>query len=56
MLITDQVYLDVYGCQMNVSDTELVLSILSQSGYSRTTTPSEADVWLIVTCSIREVR
>lgn len=48
------VYLDVYGCQMNVSDTELVLSILEEKGYTRTDLPSKADVWLIVTCSIRE--
>jgi len=48
------VYLDVYGCQMNVSDTELVLSILTDSGYTRTDVPTKADVWLIVTCSIRE--
>jgi len=39
---------------MNVSDTELVLSILEGSGYTRTEVPAQADVWLIVTCSIRE--
>eukprot|EP00088_Acartia_fossae_P025939 TRINITY_DN26714_c0_g1_i4.p1 TRINITY_DN26714_c0_g1~~TRINITY_DN26714_c0_g1_i4.p1 ORF type:complete len:610 (+),score=75.62 TRINITY_DN26714_c0_g1_i4:33-1832(+) len=49
-----KVYLDVYGCQMNVSDTEVVLSVLEEQGYVRTLKPEEADAWLIVTCSIRE--
>jgi tRNA A37 methylthiotransferase MiaB len=48
------VYFDIYGCQMNVSDAELVMAILESSGYSRTSNPTEADVWLVVTCSIRE--
>ena len=39
---------------MNVNDTEVVWSILEEKGYSRTTNPAEADIWLIVTCSIRE--
>jgi len=49
-----KVYLDVYGCQMNVNDTEVVWSILESKGYSRTLDKSQADVWLLVTCSIRE--
>ena len=48
------VYLDIHGCQMNVNDTEVVWSILEEKGYSKTTIPTEADVWLIVTCAIRE--
>ena len=48
------VYLDIYGCQMNVSDTELVMSILEESGYTRTPNQSEADIWMVMTCSIRE--
>jgi hypothetical protein len=48
------VYLDVHGCQMNVSDAEVVWSVLQSKGYSRTLDRSSADVWLIVTCSIRE--
>ena len=39
---------------MNVNDTEVVWSILQSQGYSKTTNPAEADVYLIVTCSIRE--
>lgn len=49
-----KVFLDVYGCQMNVNDTEVVWSILESKGYSRTLDKSQADVWLLVTCSIRE--
>lgn len=49
-----KVFLDVYGCQMNVNDTEVVWSILESQGYSRTLDKKEADVWLVMTCSIRE--
>lgn len=48
------VYLDVHGCQMNVNDTEVVWSILHDKNYTRTENVAEADIWLIVTCSIRE--
>lgn len=48
------VYLDVHGCQMNVNDTEVVWSILEGRGYQRTLDPGQADIWLVVTCSIRE--
>jgi len=48
------VYLDVYGCQMNVSDAEVVLGIMESQGYQRTMDENKADVWLLVTCSIRE--
>uniref|UniRef100_A0A9J8CTL2 Mitochondrial tRNA methylthiotransferase CDK5RAP1 n=2 Tax=Cyprinus carpio carpio TaxID=630221 RepID=A0A9J8CTL2_CYPCA len=43
-----------YGCQMNISDTEIAWSILQKAGYSRTHELPEADVVLLVTCSIRE--
>ncbi|KAK1784144.1 hypothetical protein P4O66_021146 [Electrophorus voltai] len=42
------------GCQMNVNDTEIAWSILQKGGYVRTHELSEADVVLLVTCSIRE--
>jgi len=32
-----KVYIETYGCQMNYSDTEIVLSVLSKSGYNETT-------------------
>ncbi|XP_007444217.1 CDK5 regulatory subunit-associated protein 1 [Python bivittatus] len=49
-----KVYLETYGCQMNVSDTETAWAILQRSGYQRTSSLAEADVVLLVTCSIRE--
>ena len=39
---------------MNVNDTEVVWSVLEEKGYSRTLIPTEADVWLIMTCAIRD--
>lgn len=49
-----KVYFDVYGCQMNVNDTEVAWSILQSHGYQRTNVIKEADVVLVMTCSIRE--
>nr|XP_020448706.1 CDK5 regulatory subunit-associated protein 1 [Monopterus albus] len=49
-----KVYFETYGCQMNVNDTEIAWSILQKKGYQRTLTLNEADVVLLVTCSIRE--
>ncbi|ETE57545.1 CDK5 regulatory subunit-associated protein 1, partial [Ophiophagus hannah] len=49
-----KVYLETYGCQMNVSDTETAWAILQRSGYQRTSNLAEADVVLLVTCSVRE--
>uniref|UniRef100_A0A663N970 Mitochondrial tRNA methylthiotransferase CDK5RAP1 n=1 Tax=Athene cunicularia TaxID=194338 RepID=A0A663N970_ATHCN len=48
------VYLETYGCQMNVSDAEIAWAILQESGYARAGGPAEADVILLVTCSVRE--
>jgi tRNA A37 methylthiotransferase MiaB len=39
---------------MNVNDTEVIWSILKSRGYEMTTNPSEANLWLLITCSIRE--
>ncbi|CAB3360477.1 Hypothetical predicted protein [Cloeon dipterum] len=49
-----KVYFDVYGCQMNVNDTEVVWSILQAKGYEKTDEVLLADVILVVTCAIRE--
>jgi tRNA-2-methylthio-N6-dimethylallyladenosine synthase len=49
-----KVYIETYGCQMNVADSEVVVSILSKSGYSATTEIGEAGLILINTCSIRD--
>ncbi|MDQ6690777.1 MAG: tRNA (N6-isopentenyl adenosine(37)-C2)-methylthiotransferase MiaB [Gemmatimonadota bacterium] len=48
------VYIETYGCQMNVSDSELMLGKLTESGYESVTEPDAADVILINTCAIRE--
>lgn len=48
------VYLETYGCQMNVSDSEIVASVLRENGYGLTHNPDIADVILINTCAIRE--
>lgn len=49
-----KVYLETYGCQMNVADSEVVLSILNQAGYVRTDQVAGADVALVNTCAVRE--
>ncbi|NXG01453.1 CK5P1 protein, partial [Sakesphorus luctuosus] len=49
-----KVYLETYGCQMNVNDTEIAWTILQRNGYARTKELDEADVVLLVTCSVRE--
>lgn len=47
-------YIESYGCQMNFSDSEIVASILNESGFGATRNFEEADLILINTCSIRE--
>ena len=48
------VYVETYGCQMNVSDSELMLGKLAASGYASVDRPDDADVILVNTCAIRE--
>ena len=48
------VYIETYGCQMNVSDSELMLGKLAASGYDEVNAPETADVILVNTCAIRE--
>jgi tRNA-2-methylthio-N6-dimethylallyladenosine synthase len=47
-------YVETYGCQMNISDGELMEGVLESDGYTVVATPEEADVVLINTCAIRE--
>jgi tRNA-2-methylthio-N6-dimethylallyladenosine synthase len=49
-----KVYIETYGCAMNFSDTEIVLSVLSDFGYNETEDINSSDVILLNTCSIRE--
>ena len=48
------VYIETYGCQMNVADTELMLGHLRTHGYTKAAAPDDADVILLNTCAIRE--
>ena len=49
-----KVYIETYGCQMNVNDTEVIFSILKKAGYDRTENMDEADVIMANTCSVRD--
>ncbi|NWF50451.1 MAG: tRNA (N6-isopentenyl adenosine(37)-C2)-methylthiotransferase MiaB [Ignavibacteriaceae bacterium] len=51
---SNKLYIETYGCQMNFADTEIVLGILKNHGYSLAENPDEADVILLNTCSIRD--
>ena len=48
------VYIETYGCQMNVADTEVIFSILGKEGYERTEVMEDADVVMANTCSVRD--
>jgi tRNA-2-methylthio-N6-dimethylallyladenosine synthase len=47
-------YIETFGCQMNVADTELIVGTLGAHGYARVDSPEAADVILLNTCAIRE--
>lgn len=49
-----KVYIETYGCQMNVNDSEVILSILQDEGYALTENIEEASLILTNTCSIRD--
>jgi tRNA-2-methylthio-N6-dimethylallyladenosine synthase len=51
---TPRVYIETYGCQMNVADSELLVGALGKAGYARTEDPAQADVLLINTCAVRD--
>jgi tRNA-2-methylthio-N6-dimethylallyladenosine synthase len=50
----DRIYIETYGCQMNVADSEIMLGTLRAAGYERVDRAGEADVILVNTCAIRE--
>ncbi len=50
---TSRVYIETYGCQMNVADTELIAGVLGDHGFLRVEDPAEADVMLVNTCAVR---
>ena len=49
-----KLFIETYGCQMNVADSEVVASIMGVGGYTAASTPEEADAILLNTCSIRD--
>jgi tRNA-2-methylthio-N6-dimethylallyladenosine synthase len=49
-----RVYLETYGCQMNVADSELIVGTLGRAGYEATDSPEDADVLLVNTCAVRD--
>jgi len=51
---TRKVYIETYGCQMNLADTELLVGVLKPHGYEPTQVAAQADVILLNTCAIRE--
>jgi len=53
-MTNNKVYIETYGCQMNLNDTEIVSSILDKSGYLFTNDAEGADVILLNTCSVRD--
>ena len=49
-----RIYIETYGCQMNVADSELMFGVLGREGYVRAEEPADADVMLVNTCAVRD--
>ncbi|MDA3910365.1 MAG: tRNA (N6-isopentenyl adenosine(37)-C2)-methylthiotransferase MiaB [Bacteroidales bacterium] len=49
-----KLYIETFGCQMNIADSEVVASILKDENYELTINPDEADLYLFNTCAVRE--
>jgi tRNA-2-methylthio-N6-dimethylallyladenosine synthase len=52
--MSPRIYIETYGCQMNVADSELLFGILGREGYVRADEPAGADVMLVNTCAVRD--
>jgi tRNA-2-methylthio-N6-dimethylallyladenosine synthase len=52
--MSKNVYIYTFGCQMNIHDSEKMIGLLSESGYSSTESPENADLIIFNTCAIRE--
>lgn len=49
-----RVYVETYGCQMNVADSDLIGSVLADAGYATTERAEDADIYVVNTCAVRE--
>ena len=49
-----KLYIETYGCQMNVADSEVVASVMQMAGYETTEKLEEADAVFLNTCSVRD--
>lgn len=49
-----RIYIETYGCQMNINDTELIAGLVTKDGFELTEDPKFADVILVNTCAVRE--
>ena len=49
-----RVYVETYGCQMNVADSDLIGSVLAEAGYATASRADDADVIVVNTCAVRE--
>ncbi|HRW77154.1 MAG TPA: hypothetical protein P5207_00675 [Candidatus Sabulitectum sp.] len=47
-------FIEVYGCQMNVHDAEILSGILGSAGHQITKDPEDAEAVFVVTCAVRE--
>jgi tRNA-2-methylthio-N6-dimethylallyladenosine synthase len=52
--MSKRLYIETYGCQMNLADSELMFGLLGREGYVRTEQPADADVMLVNTCAVRD--
>ena len=52
--MSKKLYIETYGCQMNVADSEVVASIMQMAGYEATDVEADADAVFLNTCSVRE--
>lgn len=52
--MTTRYYIETYGCQMNVADSELMAGVLREKGHARVDDPARADVLIVNTCAIRD--
>jgi tRNA-2-methylthio-N6-dimethylallyladenosine synthase len=52
--MSPRIYIETYGCQMNVADSELMFGVLARAGYERSELPDDADVMLVNTCAVRD--